>query len=173
MAIIQIEIGVPSKRVSNEQIVSLVLENSLNSELSEHQLKSEIYKFLDKSGAKYRFWREHGELPRNILDSVILRCFSKVDTSEIDVIIFCSATKYVAEPAHAAFIAQEYGLRPKISFDVSDGCMGWITAIQLINTLSHTKNYHIGMLISHEFPMGDQGAIYPSAYKIKNSHKGF
>lgn len=171
MAISRIEIGFPSKQISNDDVIALALEHSISSKLSEGELITRIGAFLSDCGAISRFWRDIGESPEKILNKTISKCLVGIEPTSIDVLLFCSATKYVAEPAHAAFIAQEHGLTPRLSFDISDGCMGWLTSLQVLDALGSSKECKRGLIVTHEFPMGNDGAIYPAAYTVANSEE--
>lgn len=164
MEIERIEIGLPISPISNADVVELVNECSKGITAS---TQAKIKQFLRSSGACQRFWRHHSGDPRKILQDTTRRMLHYVNKKKIKVVIYCSATKYFADPAHASLYCSLNELSPQISFDVSDGCMGWVTALFLLNDRFGGDLDGYGLIVSHEFPMGGNGAIYPRSFRIE------
>jgi len=166
MEISKIEIGIPHGSVDNQDVFELLKHYS---DLNINDLEHKFFSFVETTGAKHRFWRETPSEPYSVLMNTSRRLFEKFDPNLIDIVISCGASKYFAEPAHASIFCSKFRLTPSLAFDVSDGCMGWITAIEVLQGFVEPDKIKYALIISHEFPMGEKiGAIYPSAFKIKD-----
>jgi 3-oxoacyl-[acyl-carrier-protein] synthase III len=166
MQITKIEIGIPQGSVDNQDVLELLKHYS---DLNDSELERKFHSFTERTGAKHRFWREDSSEPYLVLQNTSRRLFEKFDPNLIDIVISCSASKYFAEPAHASIFCNKLGLTPSLAFDVSDGCVGWITAIEALQGFVEPNKNKYALIISHEFPMGEKiGAIYPSAFKIND-----
>lgn len=165
MEIERIEIGLPTSPVSNADVIELV--NECSKGITESILV-EVKQFFQASGANQRFWRNNNRDPRDILRDTTRQLLSRINKKEIKVVIFCSATKYFADPAHASVFCAINNISPRAAFDVSDGCMGWLTALYILNASFGLDCHGYGLIVSHEFPMGAEGAIYPKSFSINN-----
>lgn len=168
MTIKDIQVGFPSSAVSNADIIELVKTHSTSKRPILNEITNNLAAFFSDSGANTRLWRELNESPHDILINTGNKILENVDRTEIDVVIFCSVTKYFAEPAHSSFFCRDMKLKPKYSFDISDGCMGWMTALSLLYDMSNNHKFRYGLIIAHEFPMHENGAIYPKSFKINS-----
>ena len=128
----------------------------------------EIENFFNASGAEQRLWRASDSEPQHVLQETAARMFRFVDRKEIDVVMYCSASKYFAEPAHASIFCGMNNIKPKFAFDISDGCMGWLTSLNIIEKFHKNKCKGYALIVSHEFPMGNNGAVYPKCFNISN-----
>lgn len=128
-----------------------------------------IESFFEDCGASLRFWRSDQDSPSDILFETILRAIGGLNKKSIGVVIYCSVAKYFAEPSHASFICNQLDLRPSLCFDVSDGCMGWLTAMKLLDKSDIQGDAAFALIISHEFPLGPIGAIYPKCFEIRGA----
>lgn len=164
MKISKIEVGLPSKVIDNEDILELLKLYSPN---LFDQLSIRFRDFTNRTGTKTRFWRGFSTEPHEVLLSTAQRLLSEVDQEKIDVVISCSVTKYVAEPSHASLFCKNTGLKPSFAYDVSDGCMGWVTALDVLKKHAKKEGEKLGLIISHEFPMGRNAAIFPKAFEFK------
>ena len=163
MEIRRIEIGLPGTLVDDSEVLELVRHHSSGSPEDVAQISAAIRAFFHDCGSKRRAWRDDDRSPSRILLNTARRAIEGIDS--IDVVIYCSVAKYFAEPSHTSFFCKQLGIEPKLSFDVSDGCMGWITALSLLSDFSRTRCYRYGLIVSHEFPLG-YGGLYPASFRI-------
>ncbi|WDE04575.1 hypothetical protein SG34_025115 [Thalassomonas viridans] len=166
--ILDIQPGFPSSTVTNQDVLELVKANSYCSKKDFIEINRQLNLFFNECGSGIRLWRRKATDPFEILIQTGHKILNKINKRDIDVVIFCSVSKYVAEPAHTSLIAKQLGLTPKISFDISDGCMGWLTSLSILENMSSNQEYKHALIISHEFPMHDNGAVYPKSFSFRS-----
>lgn len=163
MGIIKIYASVPNKNISNQYLIDLMRENS-GGDIDEYERHMRI--FFNKIGAKSRFWRSNDSEPNSIISDLSKKMLRDIDVKRIKVVIYCSVYKYYAEPAHASLYCNKWGINPEYCFDVSDGCMGWLTSLDIIQKLSDCGVNGYAIILSHEFPMMRNGAIHPKSFRV-------
>lgn len=163
---------VPSKKISNEEIIDLVKYYSkplYNGSINE--LISYLEKFFSITGIESRFWRGPKEKPIDLIKQTTEEALRKanITANKIDAVIYSSIHRGFIEPANANIICQELGLQTQRNFDITDACMGWCTASHIAQSLLKTEDQlHNILIISSECPMDKNGSILPENFKIKN-----
>ncbi|WP_188052124.1 hypothetical protein [Azospirillum sp. Sh1] len=155
----------PTSLISNADVFELL---NANSKKLPSSMQEEIESFFDASGAVQRFWRATDREPQHVLQEAAARMFRHIDRRDIKIVIYCSASKYFAEPAHASIFCGINNVAPEYAFDISDGCMGWLTSLNIIEKFCLNKQEGYALIISHEFPMGRNGAVYPKCFNISS-----
>ncbi len=74
----------------------------------------------------------------------------KVTLDEVDLIIYFSVAREVAEPATAVFIQDRLGLDGVTAFDVSDACLGFIDAWSIADAMIENGRIRKALLVSAE-----------------------
>ena len=81
---------------------------------------------------------------------------SKYNASDLDIIIFCSITRYrdfpkfEIEPSMSLFIKNELGAPSAINFDISNACAGMLTGAFIIQNMIKDGMVKNGMVVSGE-----------------------
>src|SRR5262249_8916753 len=170
--IVSIGTSVPEFVVTNDYIVSLVIEHSrrlYSDDLS--QLELGVYEFLEKAGANQRRWRAGFTKPLEHLSDAWANCLSNLGTESvkrIGALIYCGIDKGVYEPSHASLFAQKFSLPNVRTLDIADACMGWFTATQ-VGSKFVAVDRPLCAIVSAEFPIEVPGKVYPEAFKIRNN----
>lgn len=163
--------SIPDFVVTNDYIISLVIENSRRFYKGESgQLEAAVSGFLAVAGAKRRRWRSGFTKPLEHISDAWINCFSKAgrdSLTQIGAIIYCGIDKGVVEPSHASLLAQKFGLSDVRALDVSDACMAWFTATQIASRIVN-ESRPLCVVISAEFPVEVPGKVYPESFKIRN-----
>lgn len=170
--IIAVGTSVPEFVATNEYVVSLVLE------LSERtysggvdELELNVRSFLERAGSKQRRWRSGLSKPFEHISDAWQNCLASLEgrsAAKIGTLIYCGIDRGVAEPSHASLLAQKFGLDSVRTFDISDACMGWFTAMQVAAKFA-TEEKPYCAIVSAEFPLEMPGKIYPRAFTIKST----
>ncbi|WP_445495826.1 3-oxoacyl-[acyl-carrier-protein] synthase III C-terminal domain-containing protein [Photorhabdus sp. SF281] len=163
--------SLPSRLVTNEEIVNLVEQHSketFQGDLSK-TLKS-IGKLLNKSGIETRYWLAEGEKPMQLMEATFDRALAQANISkaEIDLLIYPSVTRGFTEPANSTFIAKALGLNCR-NYDVIDACNGWVTAMDIINSKMKAGEIRHAAIVNMEFGMSDGGPIFPENFSLSSS----
>jgi 3-oxoacyl-[acyl-carrier-protein] synthase III len=169
--IVAVGTSLPDFVATNDYVVSLVTETSkrvYEGDLAE--LENSAISFLEKIGAKCRRWRAANSTPIEHISDAWLNCLSSIDEGsirKIGTLVYCGIDKGVAEPSHASLLAKKFGLRGVRTFDVSDACMGWVTATQIASRFSTNEQPYCA-IVSAEFPIEFPGKVFPGSFKIRN-----
>ena len=88
----------------------------------------------------------------------IAKCLatSDYDPSEIDLLIYCSISRYaapkryVSEPGISIGLAAQFQFRNALALDISNGCAGMFTAISIADSLIKSGLVRVAMIVSGE-----------------------
>lgn len=170
--IVAVGTSIPEFVATNEYVISLVLEASKRAyEGSLDELEHGLRSFFEKAGSKQRRWRSAASKPFEHISNAWLNCLAQLDSnslSKIGSLLYCGIDRGFAEPSHASVLAQRVGLRDARTFDISDACMGWFTALQVAPCFANPKKPYVA-IVSAEFPLEMPGKVYPAAFRIKNA----
>lgn len=87
---------------------------------------------------------------------------ARVLAKEIDVIIYAGVVRDYIEPATGHVVQEKLGAHNAVAFDVSNACMGFMSAIHLMDALIATGQARRGLIVT-----GEQGFINTiNAYKV-------
>lgn len=170
MKLSSIAVGLPTKKISNLEVIDLVKFHSkdiFNGNISE--LDAVLHNYLLYIGAEQRLWRYPKEDVIEIINETINRALSEASVSkkDVDLIAYVSIDRGFIEPSNASVIANQLGFNNARTLDISDACMGWFTGCQVVQALQQTTDkYQCALVITAEFPMDEKGAIFPVNYKI-------
>ncbi len=81
---------------------------------------------------------------------------------DLDAIIYAGAVRDYIEPATAHAVQEKLGAHNAIAFDVSNACLGFMSAIHLMDALIATGQARRGLVVSGE--QGFRNTI--NAYKV-------
>ncbi|AYA39233.1 ketoacyl-ACP synthase III [Xenorhabdus nematophila] len=159
MRIIGISGVLPSRCVTNQDILELVEKNSkeiFQGDLTK-TLKT-IERLLDKTGIESRYWLGEDEKPMYLMEMAFNQALEQanIDKSEIDLLIYPNVTRGFTEPANSTFVAKALGLSCR-NYDIADACNGWITAMDVINSKMKAGDIRYAAIINMEFGMSEDG----------------
>jgi 3-oxoacyl-[acyl-carrier-protein] synthase III len=154
MKILHIAHALPSKRVTNQDLIGEVLRRN-KSRFSGNQLK-EIEQRMQLSfrfsGTEVRYHRAEGEkaLTVGLRAGKLALERSGVSPLDVDLLIYAGVGRGWLEPAMANIFQAELGLTRATCFDVLDACASWIRSLQLANALIAAGAYRTVMILNCE-----------------------
>ena len=173
MIIKSIAFRAPSLRVTNDWIVEQIRE--YNCATPRDQLERycrRISKLLAKCGAETRFIRDRagGERAFDILMDVARAALvdARVDAAQLDLIVFCGVGRGFIEPANGAFVADALDATCD-SFDISEGCMSWVRAMQVVYNFLQSGAYRTALIVNAEFTIFERGV--PGVFEIRDDEQ--
>ncbi|MCP4762982.1 MAG: 3-oxoacyl-ACP synthase [archaeon] len=127
-------------------------------ELVNQMEKKPLFDLERITSIKERRFRAEDEGSYSMAISAAKDCLShsKYKASEIDIIIFCSITRYnnfpkfEIEPSMSLLIKNELGATSAINFDISNACAGMLTGAYIIFNMIKSGMVKNGMVISGE-----------------------
>ncbi len=170
MKIETIAVAVPSRRISNKDVLDRIgSESTLLSTSQMTAVKRKVKRMLEISGSKYRFVRdltEH-EQAHTLICSASEQSMqvTEVSPSEIDVLIYCGVGRGLLEPANAYVYSAEFAMSCQC-FDVADGCMSWVRSAQVAWGLFQSDDdVNRVLVVNGEFNAFEHG--YPDNFNIE------
>ena len=164
-------LSLPSKKVSNDEVIDLIKFHSnstFTGDLGRSLRKINI--ILKKSGARNRYWLDcnKNEKPIDHIVKVADEALKKANLSksDIDILIFVGIGKGFLEPAQSYIVAKALGMDKVRCFDVTDACMSWISGLQIIDSFFHMGHAKKAMIINAEFVV--QGGSLINNYTLNN-----
>ena len=155
MKIESIAYALPSKQVSNDEIIQEVLSKS--SEYLQNRerglIEAMIRRFFKMSGTETRFHRKNGERAIDFALKAGREAIRKAGVSpkDIDLLIYAGVGRGWVEPATANLFQCELGLTSATCFDVLDACASWIRSLSIARSFLAQKVYKLVMIINCEF----------------------
>lgn len=155
MKILSVSHALPSREVSNVELIREIIDRNRN-RLSSSELKtleSKIKRFLRFSGTTTRYHRSEEERAADFAMRAADAAIEKagVNREDIDLLIYAGVGRGWVEPATANFFQSELGLRKATCFDVLDACASWIRSIALAKSLLSQKVHDLIMVLNCEF----------------------
>jgi len=155
-----IGVKLPDKIVTSDEIVS--------------QLKlSKPFRLERLTGISERRVCSDSEDSLTLATDAALDCFnySKYKAKDIELIIFCSISKYVNglnhcyEPALSLLLKQKIGNKKALNFDISNACAGMITGVHIANNFIARGVVKNALVVSGEYIT----SLYKNAIQNINS----
>jgi len=153
MRIESIGVSVPSRKVTNDDILNWLEENSRPmSPMLVKTYQRMVRGLLSMAGSDTRYIRNSNEKACDFILEAMRRAFAKVsiDKNDIDLLIYCGVGKGFLEPANGYFYAQKMGLACSC-FDIVDACMSWIRALEISYEFFKSGRYRHVMILNGEF----------------------
>ncbi len=174
MELLSVSSSFPSRIVSNNEIIDLVLEES-----KEHysgnlkNLSLHVTRCLEFCGAVERRWLSNHEKPLEHIECAVDKALSKASLSkaDVDLIIYSSVDRGLLEPGDSYVVAHALGFDRVMCFDVLDACNGWIRALDIANSFIMSGRVNCVLIVNAEFPVMSGKAIYPFLYRINRSRE--
>lgn len=174
MEISGINCRIPSKEISNQEVLDLIHFYSRKSYSGDiDNLLNKISAYLRYVGSETRFWRSKKEKPidmilQSINESVNM---SGINIKDINLILFASIDRGFLEPANSNFIANALGIPNVRNFDIVDACMGWCTACNVSQNFFQEEFIENILIVCSECAMDEEGAIFPQAFTIHSENE--
>ncbi|MBM4041108.1 MAG: hypothetical protein FJ290_21620 [Planctomycetes bacterium] len=161
MKIRGIACSMPSRRVSNEEVIELVRESS-SARLSARQLDqvaARMRSLFRVSGSKYRHWREEGELARDFALRAAEEALEKAELSpgDIDLLLYVGVGRGWVEPGMSHYFTHALGLANATCFDLLDACLSWLRALHVAHQFLRSGVYRNIMVLNAEFHQAYDG----------------
>ena len=155
MKILNISYALPSKKVTNEQLIEEIVETN-RKHLSTRDLESlqaKIKKFFKLSGTVVRYHRNKGEKSFDFAMKAGREALkkAKVNPEDVDLLIYAGVGRGWLEPATANLFQSELGLKSATCFDVLDACASWIRSMAIAKSFLAQKVYKLVMILNCEF----------------------
>lgn len=166
-----VQLSLPSKVVSNSDILTLIKKHAFNNfEGSLEDAIKEIDFYLKYSGSQTRYWLGENETPISLLRDAGIRAMRQAEVSakDIDLLIYVGIGRGFIEPGGAYHASNALDLGDIECFDIIDACMSWTRAMHISQALISAGTYKRIMVVNAEFNMLEGGAIYPDVFKLKN-----
>ncbi|MEV6276624.1 3-oxoacyl-[acyl-carrier-protein] synthase III C-terminal domain-containing protein [Nocardia sp. NPDC051832] len=161
--------GLPSRTVSNADILDLIAEHSsggFEGDLDE-TLRT-IDSLLRYTGSAERRWLAAGERPIDLLRTATHKALDRaeVHASEVDLLIYTGIGRGFIEPGGAYHCAAALGLGEPDCFDIIDACMSWTRAVQVAESLMRSGRYHTAVIVNAEFSLRMGGMVFPHLFTL-------
>ena len=171
MKIVGLSAILPSRQVTNQDVINLVEQHSRDTfqEDLPKTLKT-IGKLLEKSGSDTRHWLAADETPMALMEAAFDAALAQANISkaDLDLLIYPNVTRGFIEPANSTFIAKALGLNCR-NFDVVDACNGWVTAMDVINSKMQAGEIRYAAIVNMEFGMSEGGPVMPKNFSLQSS----
>jgi acyl-CoA:acyl-CoA alkyltransferase len=169
MRIDSIGVRVPTRRVTNDDILKWLEEHSPGVPTILLKTYQRVVRGLFKAaGSEIRYIRdaEKGEKASRFIFEAITDALEQAHMSadQIDLMIYCGVGKGFLEPANAYFYAQKMGMKCSC-FDIVDACMSWIRALEISQEFIRSGRYKHIIIVNGEF---NSHHGFPDNFKIKD-----
>ncbi|WP_374052815.1 3-oxoacyl-[acyl-carrier-protein] synthase III C-terminal domain-containing protein [Xenorhabdus taiwanensis] len=171
MKIEAVKLALPSKIVTNDDIIDLIKQhsNSFHGELE--TILKEIRYYLKYSGSNTRYWLNEGETPIQLLCQATEDALkaANINKEDIDVLVYVGIGRGFLEPGGAYHAANALNMHHVQCYDVIDACMSWTRAMQQLQALFDASVFRRALVVNAEFNMIENGAIYPGVFNLHDS----
>lgn len=159
MKITTVKYRVPSREVSNNDVLELIdASNPSVAKAKKRCYLAAVRQLFRMCSANTRFWRdvEGGERAGDLIIGAMDDAFAdaNMNANDVDLLIYCGVGKGFVEPANAYFYAKAQGMRHANCFDITDACMSWVRALQMVYLLQKSGAVRRAMIINGECHYG-------------------
>jgi 3-oxoacyl-[acyl-carrier-protein] synthase III len=166
-----VKLALPSRKLSNDDIILLIEEQSLKHYQGNlNKALENILFYLNYSGAQYRYWLDREETAIELLSKAINEALHETDykKEDIDLLIYTGIGRGFIEPGGSYMTAYSLGMDKAHCFDILDACMSWSRAMYLVYNLFKTGAYKRAMIVNAEFNISAGQAVYPDVFKLQS-----
>ncbi len=169
MRIESIGVSVPSRKVTNDDILSWLEEHSCGvSPMVIKTYQRMVRGLLSMAGSDTRYIRDWNKKEKScdFIIEAMKRALAKANLAKEDIglLIYCGVGRGFLEPANGYFYAQKMGMSCSC-FDIVDACMSWIRALEISYEFFKSGRYKRVMILNGEFNI-QHG--FPDNLKIHN-----
>lgn len=150
-----LEYALPSKKVTNDEIIDRIVSHS-KSYLSAGQLgelRHSMEEMFEKSITSVRYHRADDEYSIQFGIQAGQKALKSANMSpeDIDLLIYVGVGRGFLEPATANVFQHALGLRRATCFDILDACASWMRAMHVAHAFIKNKTYKNIMILNCEF----------------------
>lgn len=178
MKILSIAYALPSKIVTNEDLIEEIFERNRGripeSELE--PLREKLNRFFAMSGSQTRFHRNNGERAVDFALQAGNAALERagVKREDVDLLIYAGVGRGWVEPATANLFQSELGLRSATCFDVLDACASWIRSLAIAKSFLTQKVHKLVMILNCECNFREYANFdIANAQDLENSFSAF
>ncbi len=150
-----IEAVLPSRRVTNDEVIEHIIHRSGDSLSPKARLKlaRAFESMWALAGTQVRYWRSEQESAFELACQAgrAALASAKMDPKDIDLIIYVGVGRGFLEPASANIFQDALKLERATGFDLLDACASWLRALHLVHTLIRAGQYKNVMILNAEF----------------------
>ncbi len=171
MKIEAIKAALPTKKLTNDDILALVEEYS--TPIFTGDLKAALSKinyFLRYSGSDVRYWLDKDEKPIDLVARAFQEAITEAncDKDEIDLLVYTGIGRGFIEPAAGYHVAASLGLQKAECFDILDACMSWTRTLNIVHSLLQSGRYKRALIVNAECNMRFGGPVFPTVFQLPN-----
>jgi 3-oxoacyl-[acyl-carrier-protein] synthase III len=154
MKILNISYALPSKKVTNQDIIDIALTKSKphlsSSDLT--KLEDKIRTYFRMSGTSTRYHRQKNERAFDFAVKAGRDALAKaqIDPKSVDLLIYSGVARGWLEPATANLFQAELGLTNATCFDILDACASWIRSMAVADSFVKQGIYSTVMILTCE-----------------------
>ncbi|MRX67938.1 3-oxoacyl-[acyl-carrier-protein] synthase-3 [Flavobacterium resistens] len=133
-----IEYVFPDQKITNENLLEAFPDYDFD-------------KFEEKVGIKNRYWVTENETALDLAVKACLKLFTKIDSKEIDFILYCTQSPEYFLPTTACVLQNKLDLRKDIgALDFNLGCSGYPYGLSIAKGLINTGQVKNVLLVTAE-----------------------
>lgn len=172
MKIEQLAVALPSRRVTNHEVVEEIARKSTKFSGDLSRVSRQIRRALQANGAVTRHWLCPGESSLALSVQACKKVMAGVaGDNPIDLLICAGVYSELVEPATANLVAHQIGLDHVECFDVKAACDGWMKTLRIASVFIESGIYRRIMVVNGEFPMTPGFGIYPELFNLSSSEQ--
>jgi 3-oxoacyl-[acyl-carrier-protein] synthase III len=178
MKILNISYALPSKVVTNQDIIENALTKSRKhlsaGDLS--TLEQRIRKYFKMSGSSIRYHRQKNERAFDFAVKAGKQALAKarIDPKSVDLLIYTGVARGWLEPATANLFQDELGLTNATCFDILDACASWIRSMAVADSFLQQGIYKTVMILTCELSYDEYAELeLKSVADLENFFSGY
>jgi 3-oxoacyl-[acyl-carrier-protein] synthase III len=154
MKVLAVRYAIPSRRITNDHVIANVRrETALYGDAAiVPRVEQRLLKLFEAAGTMERFALGEGEHAIDLVVDAARRALDDAGVSPEDVefVMYVGVARAWVEPAMANAVQARLRLTRATSFDVVDGCMSWLRALQIAHAYLTLGTYRVGLLVNCE-----------------------
>jgi len=150
-----IEYAIPSKVVTNDEIIEAVISESKRhmTQKTLDLLSFKIEELFKKSATSVRYHRDKNERSSQFGVEAGKKALESANMSpnDIDLLIYVGVGRGYIEPATANVFQEMLNLKKATCFDILDACASWLRAVHVAKSFINNGMYTNVMILNCEF----------------------
>ena len=171
MEIAGISASFPTRKVSNQEVLDLIRQQSTEFEGDIDRAIRKVGLTLNYIGCKERRWLGKNDFAFDYTEQAINSALDKagMTADAIDLLIFTSVDKRVAEPGMSFFVAKAMGMNCEC-FDITEGCGGWVRSTRIAQAYLNAGMYKNILIVTAEYTNHEGEPLF-SNFALKNEQE--
>lgn len=173
MKIQSVKLSLPSREVTNKDVLDLISDRSKLSDREIDPILREVEFFLKYSGSDRRYWLDEGETPIQLICDAAYAALdhAQIEKTDVDVVVYVGIGRGFLEPGGSYHVANALGMAGVECYDIIDACMSWTRALQQLQALFAAGVYRRALVVNAEFNMISGGAINPANFCLESKEQ--